>query len=112
MAIGGGVGGVGVRTGPFRDDHGPHAANIECDQCEASWVGVPGDPCGYCVERHQSIVMGQRDKTLHPPDDTTDTNAMTAWLARLKTAVTAGIIDENDARFAYDKAKATNDRAA
>lgn len=112
MVIGGSVDGVGVRVGPFRDDHGPHAANLECDACDASWVGIPGDPCAYCANLREAIDNEHGTRVLRPPNDTTDTNAMTAWLARLKVAVTAGTISDNDARFAYNNAKATHDSAA
>jgi hypothetical protein len=45
------TGGYGRQIGPLREDWGNNYAELECDDCGATWVGPIGEVCGHCVER-------------------------------------------------------------
>jgi hypothetical protein len=50
--------GVGRQNGPLRPDYGPNWAELKCDQCGATWVGVIGDPCGWCEKALEEMTKG------------------------------------------------------
>lgn len=43
--------GHGAQAGVLRPDHGDGWAELRCDNCGAGWVGVIGEPCGWCADR-------------------------------------------------------------
>jgi len=100
--------GRGQQRGALRPEFGPQCADLRCDQCDAGWVGNPGDPCWWCWRRYQAIVEGTAELVLKPPDvdpdDRTYSDAVKAWAERLTRTVTAGIINVEEAGRAYRKA--------
>jgi len=94
--------GVGLQDGRMRPDYGPHWADLRCCACGATWVGVPGDPCGWCTEALRIITEFQAELVCRRPDvDPAAANydaAIVAWAERLARAVNAGLIDDATAR--------------
>jgi hypothetical protein len=78
---------------------------LQCDVCDAAWLGDPDEPCGWCWEDEQRQIVWQADRLLEPPDidpdDATRPNVLTAWGQRLANGVKAGLVDEQQARRAW-----------
>lgn len=79
MTIGRHLSGRGFQDGPLRPDFGEGWAELRCDQCSATWVGVIGDPCGWCQDARIDMQLGQqaldrRNGRLHavPDPDVSD----------------------------------------
>lgn len=108
--------GRGRRCGTVRPEYGHHAAELECNACGATWVGNPGDPCGYCPRILVAVTEHQADLVLIPPDvDPDNANAAdiyAKWADRLAVAVEAGLITEGVAKSRLAKEVARVIRAA
>lgn len=61
MSIDRHLNGHGVQDGPLRPDYGDGWAELKCDQCGATWVGVIGDPCGFCQDARIDMQLQQRE---------------------------------------------------
>jgi hypothetical protein len=100
--------GAGYQIGVLRPEFGRHAADLECCSCRASWVGVPGEPCGWCERRRNAAVIEQSElvlrSSLPEPSDARFGAAAAAWAERLAVAVRAGIITEGEARGVFGQA--------
>jgi hypothetical protein len=100
--------GRGQQFGLMQPDYGPTCADLRCDQCSATWVGNPGDPCWWCWRRYQAMVEGTAALVLAPPDvdpdDRTYPQVLIAWGERLNRAIEAGLISVEEASNAYRKA--------
>ena len=100
--------GVWLQDGPMRPDIGPGWAECRCLACGATATTVVGMACGWCIAARERMAAWQADKVLTPPDvDENDVRrpaALHAWARRLAVAVEAGIIDERDARRAWNRA--------
>lgn len=98
---------VGVQDGPERPDWGAGYADLRCNACAATWVGIAGDPCEWCRRARQRQLEYQAELVLTPPDvDPGDerSEAMHAgWAHRLAVAVAAGIVTDAAARRAWDR---------
>jgi hypothetical protein len=96
--------GQGRQNGPLRADYGPRWGELECDLCEASWVGRIDEPCSWCEKRVERQRVDQRRLLLHPdlPDrgDKRRDRALQAWATRLANAVNSGLMAESEARTA------------
>ena len=95
--------GVGLPVGQVRPEFGPLMADLECIACDATWVGVPGDPCAYCRIHRNLLVQSQRDRILRAPSPADDDplpldQRMFAWGERLKRAVEAGLVTRDEAQ--------------
>ncbi len=105
-------GGRGAQAGPMRPDYGHRWADLRCDQCGATWVGVIGEPCWWCRRSYEITLEHQAELVLTPPDldpdlnDAARTAALEAWAERLAVAVKAGVISEGEARGAMKREKA------
>jgi hypothetical protein len=91
--------------------------DLTCCRCAATWVGVVGEPCGYCQVAYTHMLEWQAELVLSRPDvdpgDQRYQQIINAWAKRLAVAVKAHIITEDDARRALQReAKGTNDIAA
>ena len=90
--------GVGSQSGVMRPDFGPAHAHLECNACEATWVGIPGERCDWCVTSHLALIAHQAERVLQAPDVDPDDSrfgaAIEAWSYRLDIAVEAGLIDQ------------------
>lgn len=99
--------GIGIQHGPQRPDWAPGWADLQCDQCDATWTGPIGETCGYCATNLTNMRQWQADKLLRPelpdPDDTRYVAAVTAWAQRLATAVKADLITRQHAETAYQR---------
>jgi hypothetical protein len=100
--------GVGYQIGVLRPEFGRHAADLECCSCRASWVGIPGEPCGWCERRRNAAVIEQGELVLRSPlphsSDVRFDAAAAAWAERLAVAVRAGIVGEAEARRVFRQA--------
>jgi len=76
--------------------HGPGMWYLECQTCEATWVGEPHEACQWCIERTQRLVEDQRSLLLKPPAETSSVT----WARQLAHAQAAGIITEAEAHSA------------
>lgn len=106
--------GVGIQVGPLRPDYGDGWADLECDECKATWTGPIGESCWWCERAEERMRIWQGEMVLKVPevdrDDRTFDDVMGAWFKRLKIAVDAGLIDEMKARNAWERA--TNESTA
>mgnify|MGYP003652773036 CR=1 FL=1 len=89
--------GVGTQTSVMRPDYGPAQAHLQCNACEATWVGVAGEHCDWCKTSHHQLIAHQAELVTRPPDVSPDNvrfeHIIQAWAQRLSTAVQAGLID-------------------
>lgn len=96
---------VGMPAGPKRPEYGPGHYDLACQICEATWVGVPGDPCWWCETAAQRQIDHQIDLLLKvpdvDPDDANYDNRMRGWVARMKVGVEAGLITKQQAESAF-----------
>jgi len=99
--------GRGRQFGLLQPEYGPLCADLRCDQCSATWVGNPGDPCWWCWDRNRKTLDWHAQAMLTPPDydpdDRNYTNVMGAWIDRMAVAVEAGIITREEATRAYQR---------
>lgn len=88
--------GVGVQHGATRNDFGPHYVDLQCNACEATWVGVVGDACEWCARSYRVMIDHQVELVLAPPDvdldDQRRSDMLAGWADRLWVAVEAGLI--------------------
>jgi len=81
----------------------PHTGewHLACNACNATWVGIPGDPCTWCQEALERQQGYQAELLLTPPDvDPTDTrydDRMRGWADRMAVGVKAGLITTKQA---------------
>jgi hypothetical protein len=87
---------VGMICGIARPEYGPAIYDLRCQVCEATWSGIPGDPCWWCEDALDRQRLYQIDLLLTIPDidiaDATYEARMRAWLQRMKVGVEAGLI--------------------
>lgn len=80
---------------------------LACDVCDATWLGEPDDPCGWCYAAQRQQARWQAERILEPPDvdpdDTTRPGVLTAWGQRLANGVKAGLVEEEAARRAWGR---------
>lgn len=114
-----------------RPDHGPGFHQRVCATCGAGWVGhdSDGDWCPWCElalerqrdderrllldppwlrkgsGRYDELSEGQRAVWDRTRGQARGTHSVEMWVARLARAVTAGIIDEADARKAIRRVR-------
>ena len=96
--------GVGRQSGELLPEWGEGWAILKCDMCHASWGGIDGDRCSWCLDRAATVLTEQAAKVLRRPAvDPADKRydaVMHSWAARLGRAVGAGIITEAQGRAA------------
>lgn len=101
-------GGYGEPYGALCPDYGPHVEELRCNACGATWAGVAGDACGWCVDRLERQQEHQAELLLSAPDvwpdDEQYNNRMRGWAKRMTVGVKAGLITERQARRAWHKA--------
>lgn len=99
--------GTGRQQGPLRPDWGPGWADLECDECAATWTGPLDEPCPWCdiAEERQRQWQGELLLAVELPDPhaTNYTAAVTGWAARLRRGIEADIITEPQARRAWER---------
>ena len=110
----GGIG-WGRQAGPLLPEWGERFARIECGLCAATWVGVIGEQCGYCMVRLERLLDDTRQALLHP-NLTTDPQRrhlmLRDWAKRLAGAVREGVIEEGQARAAWQREVTVGRRTA
>lgn len=101
-------GGAGEPYGAQCPGYGPHVEELRCNACGATWAGVAGDPCGWCVDRLERQQEHQAELLLRPPSVDTDDIAhgtrMDAWIDRMAVGIDAGLITEAEAQAAWRRA--------
>ena len=89
--------GIGTQTGVMRPDFGTTHSQLQCNACEATWVGIAGEHCDWCKTSHHQLIAHQAELVTRPPDVSPDNarfeHTIQAWAQRLGTAVQAGLID-------------------
>lgn len=48
--------GHGRQVGPARPDWGDGWADLECDECGATWTGPVGEHCSYCIVHAEKVL--------------------------------------------------------
>jgi hypothetical protein len=90
--------GIGIQTGVMRPDYGPAQAHLQCNACDATWVGIAGEHCDWCKTSRHQLIAHQAELVTRPPDVSPDDarfgNIIQAWADRLANAVEAGLIDK------------------
>lgn len=93
--------GLGL-PGHTTDDH-----DLKCVRCDATWYGIAGEECAYCINAYMAQLEWQATLLLRAPevdpDDATWHDRMAAWVERLKRGVEAGLITDQQARNAIAK---------
>lgn len=104
-------------------------ALVLCKRCGATWQGWPDERCEWCEERAERMERDERHELLWPPWmlngqgpryeqlspesqavwNTTrglkdDANTLDAWITQLVDATAKGVITEDDARQAVQRA--------
>jgi hypothetical protein len=81
---------------------------VECSTCGATWRGRIGAPCAWCERRGERLLEEQAEMVLRQPDsdshDEHHRDRMSAWVQRLRRAVEAGLITEQQANRAVERA--------
>lgn len=99
------VPGIGRQDGIRRPEYGPGYADLACDPCGATWVGLPGDPCGWCNMAEERQRQWQAQMILTPelpdPESIEFEDAARAWGKRLGRALRAELVTEPKARAAW-----------
>lgn len=99
---------IGMPCGLQRPEFGPNIHDLQCVTCEATWCGVPGDPCWWCERATQRQIDHQIDLLLAVPDiDPDDDNyelRMDSWADRMVVGVEAGLITQQQADTAWHRA--------
>jgi len=104
--------GHGQPTDTFTVETRQHLARgytaLQCDTCEATWVGPEGEPCEWCRTALEHLQQWQAELTLtppdHDPDDRNRPDALKAWAQRLAVAVEAGLVTRQQAERAWKRA--------
>lgn len=96
-------GGIGLPNGQQRPDLGPAIQELRCCACQATWAGLVGEQCTYCTLTRNATIRHQAELALTPPDNLDNEHALQAWAARMRTAVAAGILDNDQARRAWKR---------
>lgn len=90
--------------------------HLACDLCDATWVGMPGDPCDWCRRAAADRKRWQGELVLElpdvDPDDATFDKVMLAWRGRLQRAVTAGLVPREQAARVWKRMRQGAERAA
>jgi hypothetical protein len=80
-------------------------ADLTCSACGATWTGVAGDLCRWCVARREHLRVYSAEMLLRPPEvDVSDDKyeaRMRAWAGRMKHAVDAELITRESAQAAW-----------
>jgi hypothetical protein len=101
--------GHGQQTGILRPEYGDGWADLTCDECDATWVGPIGEPCNWCATALDNMRKWQAEKVLEAPDVDVDDEryegVMLGWRERLRVAVTAELISDQQARNAWERVK-------
>jgi hypothetical protein len=110
-------------------EHGPGMIQRVCRDCGASWVGLAGDPCGWCAQAWERQVADQRRLLLDPPwlqtsqgdpryDELSDddqavwdrtrgqsrgADSLQTWIDQLKRAVETGLVTRREADRAVER---------
>ncbi|MBU6315707.1 MAG: hypothetical protein KGR47_04305 [Acidobacteria bacterium] len=96
--------GIAVTAGVARPEFGHGCTDVRCAACTATWVGVPGTRCPWCIRQRAVMLETQRAQLLHPPEPEASDATFEAWGERLKRAVVAGIITRDDAARVWRRA--------
>lgn len=89
-------GGIGLFVGA-RDDG---MADVVCSACQATWVGVPFERCGYCAAHLERALRWAAQDVLKPPQNQSG-DAMRAWARRMAAAVREGVVTGDRANAAW-----------
>lgn len=100
---------------------------IACDECGATWLGYPDDPCDWCIRAKERQMATDRDDLLHPTwaqdrgpvydqlsevdkavwnrtrNITYDHDSIAFWVQRIGRAVDSGLITQTDADLAITR---------
>jgi hypothetical protein len=85
----------------------PDVEWLQCDTCQAGWLGEPDMDCPWCLKAIVDMRQWQAELVLRPPDididDATRPGVIQGWGERLANAVKAGIVDPNKAKKAWER---------
>jgi len=100
--------GVGLPRGLERPEFGAGLADLTCTACAATWIGAPGDPCGFCRRSRELLADHQRSLLLRVPEIDPDHHdadtVLMAWGERLRRAVDAGVLTRSQAEIVWRRA--------
>ena len=91
-----------------RPDHTPTYYDLECDTCQATWVGPIYEACIWCETALEHQQAWQAELTLTPPDIDPDdehyADTMRTWAQRLARAVESELVTRTQADAAWKRA--------
>ena len=81
---------------------------LACDDCGATWTGMPDDSCQWCeraieIQLEHQVQLLPAPPDIHPDDINLEVR-MDAWNDRLVNGVEAGLITERQADSAWRRA--------
>lgn len=98
---------VGMVSGIARPEYGPGVYDLQCQICDATWSGIPGDPCWWCQRAIEIQIEHQIDLLLTAPEaDPDDINYEArheAWAARMQVGIESGLITQAQAETAWKR---------
>jgi hypothetical protein len=98
---------VGMICGVARPEYGPAIYDLRCQICEATWSGIPGDPCWWCEDALDRQRDHQATLLLTPPDvdpdDARYEGRLDAWAERMDVGVEARLISRAQADTAWKR---------
>ncbi len=98
---------VGLPYGPRRPELGPSIVDLQCCNCGATWSGITGEPCTWCIQGLERQQGYQAELLLRPPDVDPDNieyaTRIKAWIARMKVGIEAGLITRQQAANSFHR---------
>lgn len=98
------LGGSGLPCGAQRPELGPAVEDLRCVACGATWAGLAGELCAWCVRSRQALLDHERDLLLRLPDELDDERVVLAWGDRLRRAVDVGLVTKPEAERVWRRA--------
>lgn len=96
--------GVGL---PADAQGGSGVRSLACNACTATWKGLAGEACTWCTNAAVRLTEHQAELVVRPPgvdpDDINYDPLIGGWGRRLWVAVLDGLVDEHQARRAWDR---------
>lgn len=81
-----------VRYTSHAPSHGPGMWWMECTVCGATWVGLTGEECGWCLRRYLRQLADERVRLLAKRPDESDE----AWIRRMWSGQQRGVIRRHE----------------
>lgn len=92
--------GIGIPVGRARPDIEPGFVDLKCNDCRATWTGLPFASCQWCIRRRRFGLLEAPD----PEPEHTLEARLAVWADKLRDGVTHSLITSAEAEQAVRKA--------